>query len=38
MIHGNSLTSPSFAAALHVALRVLIDDLACPTFNAAVGR
>jgi hypothetical protein len=37
IIHGRSLTSHSFATALHAALRVLVDDLECPSFNAAVG-
>ena len=37
IIHGRSLTSHSFAGALHAALRVLVDDLECPSFNAAVG-
>lgn len=37
IIHGRSLTSHSFASALHAALRVLVDDLGCPSFNAAVG-
>ena len=37
IIHGRSLTSHSFATALHAALRVLVDDLECPSFNTAVG-
>jgi hypothetical protein len=37
IIHGRSLTSHSFATALHAALRVLVDDLERPSFNAAVS-
>jgi hypothetical protein len=38
IIYGRSLTSQSFAVALHAALRVLVDDLESPSFNAAVAR
>ncbi len=36
VVHGQNLASPTFAVAFHTALRALIDDLGCPSWNAAV--
>ena len=37
VIHGSSLTSHSFAAAVHGVLRTLIDHLGVTTFNVGIS-
>ncbi len=37
IIHGTSLVSPSFQAALHGALRTLINHLGVTTFNVGIS-
>lgn len=37
VVQGTSLTSPSFQAAIHAALRVLIDRLGMMTFNVGIS-
>ena len=37
LVQGASLTSPTFQAALHAALRTLIDKLGVYTFNVAIS-
>ena len=37
IVQGTSLTSPSFQAAIHAALRTLIDQLGVMTFNVGIS-
>ena len=37
VVQGQSLTSPAFQAALHAALRTLIDKLGVRTFNVGIS-
>ena len=37
IVQGTSLTSPSFQAAIHAALRTLIDQLGVKTFNVGIS-
>lgn len=35
-MHGSSITSPAFVTLLHAALRTIIDELGCVTFNVGI--